>query len=215
MSEEFDHRRRGSRYRARRRAVSLLFEAELRDADVVELAEERRRMGESSQEFHDVAPFTMEIVAGVAERLDRLDSMIAEHLREWTLERLPAVDRAVLRAGAWELLFGTQETDSAIVIDQSVLLVADLSAEKSIPYVNAVLDRVAGLADHIRAAEQAVSVLDPASGVGAPAESDQSTSSSPDTGTDAPVEETTEDSARVDSDVSQTTSSEQSSGSAD
>lgn len=215
MSEEFDHRRRGSRYRARRRAVSLLFEAELRDADVVELAEERRRMGESSQEFHDVAPFTMEIVAGVAERLDRLDSMIAEHLREWTLERLPAVDRAVLRAGAWELLFGTQETDSAVVIDQSVLLVADLSAEKSIPYVNAVLDRVAGLADHIRAAEQAVSVLDPASGVGAPAESDQSTSSSPDTGTDAPVEETTEDSARVDSDVSQTTSSEQSSGSAD
>lgn len=215
MSEEFDHRRRGSRYRARRRAVSLLFEAELRDADVVELAEERRRMGESSQEFHDVAPFTMEIVAGVAERLDRLDSMIAEHLREWTLERLPAVDRAVLRAGAWELLFGTQETDSAIVIDQSVLLVADLSAEKSIPYVNAVLDRVAGLADHIRAAEQAVSVLDPASGVGAPSESDQSTSSSPDTGTDAPVEETTEDSARVDSDVSQTTSSEQSSGSAD
>lgn len=215
MSEEFDHRRRGSRYRARRRAVSLLFEAELRDADVVELAEERRRMGESSQEFHDVAPFTMEIVAGVAERLDRLDSMIAEHLREWTLERLPAVDRAVLRAGAWELLFGTQETDSAIVIDQSVLLVADLSAEKSIPYVNAVLDRVAGLADQIRAAEQAVSVLDPASGVGAPAESDQSTSSSPDTGTDAPVEETTEDSARVDSDVSQTTSSEQSSGSAD
>mgnify|MGYP002724222137 FL=1 len=215
MSEEFDHRRRGSRYRARRRAVSLLFEAELRDADVVELAEERRRMGEASQEFHDVAPFTMEIVAGVAERLDRLDSMIAEHLREWTLERLPAVDRAVLRAGAWELLFGTQETDSAIVIDQSVLLVADLSAEKSIPYVNAVLDRVAGLADHIRAAEQAVSVLDPASGVGAPAESDQSTSSSPDAGTDAPVEETTEDSARVDSDVSQTTSSEQSSGSAD
>lgn len=215
MSEEFDHRRRGSRYRARRRAVSLLFEAELRDADVVELAEERRRMGESSQEFHDVAPFTMEIVAGVAERLDRLDSMIAEHLREWTLDRLPAVDRAVLRAGAWELLFGTQETDSAIVIDQSVLLVADLSAEKSIPYVNAVLDRVAGLADHIRAAEQAVSVLDPASGVGAPEESDQSTSSSPDTGTDAPVEETTEDSARVDSDVSQTTSSEQSSGFAD
>ena len=161
MSEEFDHRRRGSRYRARRRAVSLLFEAELRDADVVELADERRRMGESSQEFHDVAPFTMEIVTGVAERLDRLDSMIAEHLREWTLERIPAVDRAVLRAGAWELLFGTQETDSAIVIDQSVLLVADLSAEKSIPYVNAVLDRVAGLADHIRAAERAVSGLDP------------------------------------------------------
>lgn len=160
MAEEVDHRRRGSRYRARRRAVALLFEAELRDADVVELAEERRRMGAESHEFHDVAPYTMEIVTGTAERLDRLDSMIAEHLREWTLERLPGVDRAVLRAGAWELLFGTEEIDSAVVIDQAVLLVSDLSAEKSVAYVNAVLDRVAGLADHIRAAERAVSSLE-------------------------------------------------------
>lgn len=160
MPDDVDHRRRGARYRARKRAVSLLFEAELRDADVVGLAEERRKMGAESQEFHDVAPYTMEIVTGVAERLDRLDLMISEHLREWTLARLPAVDRAVLRAGAWELLFGTEQVDSAIVIDQSVLLISDLSVEKSVNYVNAVLDRVAGLAEHIRAAERAVSVLD-------------------------------------------------------
>lgn len=162
MADEADHRRRGSRFRARKRAVALLFEAELRDADVVALAEERRRMGEESQEFHDVASYTMDIVTGVAQRLDRLDSMISEHLREWTLERLPAVDRAVLRAGAWELLFGTEDVEAAIVIDQSVLLISDLSAEKSVPYVNAVLDRIAGLAEHIRAAERAVSSLEPA-----------------------------------------------------
>ncbi|MBB1030872.1 transcription antitermination factor NusB [Dietzia sp. SLG310A2-38A2] len=161
MSDDVDYRRRGSRFRARKRAVALLFEAELRDADVVALAEERRHMGEESQEFHDVAPYTMDIVTGVAERLDRLDSMITEHLREWTLERLPAVDRAVLRAGAWELLFGTEDVDAAIVIDQSVLLISELSNEKSVAYVNAVLDRVAGLAEHIRAAERAVSSLDP------------------------------------------------------
>ena len=125
MSDEVDYRRRGSRFRARKRAVALLFEAELRDADVVELAEERRRMGAESQEFHDVASYTMDIVTGVAERLDRLDSMISEHLREGTLERLPA--------------------------------------EKSVGYVNAVLDRVAGLAQHIRAAERAVSTIDTAS----------------------------------------------------
>lgn len=160
MSDEVDYRRRGSRFRARKRAVALLFEAELRDADVVELAEERRKMGAESQEFHDVAPYTMDIVTGVAERLDRLDSMISEHLREWTLDRLPAIDRAVLRAGAWELLFGTEEVDSAIVIDQAVLLISELSNEKSVPYVNAVMDRVSGLAEHIRAAERAVSTLD-------------------------------------------------------
>lgn len=160
MSDDVDYRRRGSRFRARKRAVALLYEAELRDADVVGLAEERRRMGAESQEFHDVAPYTMDIVTGVADRLDRLDSMIAEHLREWTLERLPAIDRAILRAGAWELLFGTEEVDSAIVIDQAVLLISELSNDKSVAYVNAVLDRIAGLAEHIRAAERAVSALD-------------------------------------------------------
>lgn len=165
-------------------------------------------MGEDSQEFHDVAPFTMEIVTGVAERLDRLDSMISEHLREWTLERLPAVDRAVLRAGAWELLFGTQEVDSAIVIDQAVLLVSDLSADKSIAYVNAVLDRVAGLAEHIRAAEKAVSVLESAP-----------TGSTPDAPVDAaadtPVDAPAVDSAQGAPDVSETTSTEPEVGPAD
>lgn len=211
MSEEFDHRRRGSRYRARRRAVSLLFEAELRDLDVVEIAEERRRMGEESQEFHDVAPFTMEIVTGVAERLDRLDSMIAEHLREWTLERLPAVDRAVLRAGAWELLFGSDDVESAVVIDQSVLLVADLSADKSVPYVNAVLDRIAGLAEHIRAAEKAVSVLDATddtTGTTTTNETAESTTEDDVDGPDSPTNSTV-------SDVSHTTSTEPGTGRGD
>ena len=211
MSDEVDHRRRGSRYRARRRAVSLLFEAELRDLDVVEIAEERRRMGEESQEFHDVAPFTMEIVTGVAERLDRLDSMIAEHLREWTLERLPAVDRAVLPAGAWELLFGSDDVESAVVIDQSVLLVADLSADKSVPYVNAVLDRIAGLAEHIRAAEKAVSVLDATddtTGTTTTNEAAESTTEDDVDGPDSPTNSTV-------SDVSHTTSTEPGTGRGD
>ena len=211
MSDEVDHRRRGSRYRARRRAVSLLFEAELRDLDVVEIAEERRRMGEESQEFHDVAPFTMEIVTGVAERLDRLDSMIAEHLREWTLERLPAVDRAVLRAGAWELLFGSDDVESAVVIDQSVLLVADLSADKSVPYVNAVLDRIAGLAEHIRAAEKAVSVrdaTDDTTGTTTTNEAAESTTEDDVDGPDSPTNSTV-------SDVSHTTSTEPGTGRGD
>ena len=163
-------------------------------------------MGEDSQEFHDVAPFTMEIVAGVAERLDRLDSMISEHLREWTLERLPAVDRAVLRAGAWELLFGTEQVESAIVIDQSVLLVSDLSAEKSVPYVNAVLDRIAGLAEHIRAAEQAVSVLGSSSGAASASESVGSAES---------AEDTAEADPEVSKDVSEATSTEPGAGTAD
>ena len=164
MPDKVDHRRRGSRYRARKRAVSLLFEAGIRDVDVVPLAEERRAMGEASPEAHEVAPYTMEIVTGVVDHAERIDSTIGEHLREWTLDRLPGVDRAVLRAATWELLFGGEDLDPATVIDQAVLLTSDLSAEKSVPYVNAVLDGIAGLADHIRAAERAVSALESAAG---------------------------------------------------
>ena len=117
MSDSDIHRRRGSRYRARKRAVSFLFEAEIRDVDVVELAEERRAMGADSQEFHDVAPYTVEIVTGVAERLGRIDDMIAEHLRDWTLDRLPAVDRAILRVGTWELFHNPDVPARVAVVD--------------------------------------------------------------------------------------------------
>ena len=68
-----------------------------------------------------------------------------------------------------------------VVIDQAVLLVSDLSAEKSVPYVNAVLDRVAGLAQHIRAAERAVSSLEGPDDTGGPDVS-QTTSDDPGTG---------------------------------
>ena len=99
-------------------------------------------MGEDSQEFHDVAPYTMEIVTGVAERLDRLDSTITEHLREWTLERLPAVDRAVLRIAVWEILYN-DEVPAAVAIDEAVDLAKEYSADESGPFVHGVLGRIA------------------------------------------------------------------------
>ena len=70
------------------------------------------------------------------------------------------MDRAILRVGAWELLYGPAETPRATIIDQAVLLTADIAAEKSMAYVNAVLDQIAGLADHIKAAEAAVAAMD-------------------------------------------------------
>ena len=74
------------------------------------------------------------------------------------------MDRAILRVGAWELLYGPAETPRATIIDQAVLLTADIAAEKSMAYVNAVLDQIAGLAEHIKAAEAAVAAMDESSG---------------------------------------------------
>lgn len=154
------YRRRGTRFRSRRRAVSLLFEAEMRDVNATELVRERQEMGAINNELGEVSSFSREIVEGVDEHRERIDATVGDHLEGWVLERLPAVDRAILRAGAWELLYGDADTDASTIIDQAVLLTAELSAEKSMGYINAVLDRVAGLADHIRAAEAAVRALD-------------------------------------------------------
>lgn len=140
--------------------MSLLFEAEMREVDASELARERQEMGQLNPDLGEVSTFARELVEGVAAHRERIDSAISDHLDGWVLERLPAVDRAILRVGGYELLFGQEQTEAATVIDQAVLLTSELAAEKSIGYVNAVLDRIAGLADHIRAAEAAVSALD-------------------------------------------------------
>ena len=151
--------RRGARFRSRRRAASLLFEAEIRNLDAAELARERQELGAANEEVGEVSPFALAIVEGVSAHRERIDSAISDHLDGWVLERIPSVDRAILRVGAWELLFSEEDTPDSTVIDQAVLLTADIAAEKSMAYVNAVLDQIAGLAGHIKAAEAAVSVL--------------------------------------------------------
>ncbi|HJE92179.1 MAG TPA: transcription antitermination factor NusB [Dietzia timorensis] len=158
------YRRRGTRFRSRRRAASLLFEAEMRSVDATELARERQELGALNAEIGEVSEFARSIVEGVDEHRTTIDDAISDHLDGWVLDRIPAVDRAILRVGAWELLYGPAETPRATIIDQAVLLTADIAAEKSMAYVNAVLDQIAGLAEHIKAAEAAVAAMDESSG---------------------------------------------------
>jgi N utilization substance protein B len=154
------YRRRGTRFRSRRRAASLLFEAEMRSVDATELARERQELGALNAEIGEVSEFARSIVEGADEHRTTIDDAISDHLDGWVLDRIPAVDRAILRVGAWELLYGPAETPRATIIDQAVLLTADIAAEKSMAYVNAVLDQIAGLAEHIKAAEAAVAAMD-------------------------------------------------------
>ena len=99
-------RRHGSRYRARRRAVDIIFEAEARDIDPVAIVDDRIELSQQPDPpVKPVAPYTQEIVGGVAVELDRVDEVISRYLLDnWMLERLPAVDRAILRVATWELL---------------------------------------------------------------------------------------------------------------
>lgn len=144
MSEEKNHHRHGARFRARRRAVDMLFEAEFRDIDPVEIVEDRREL--SRDEANQVAPvneYTAQIVGGVAENLDGIDGAIAGHLSsEWTLDRLPAVDRAVLRVSAWELLHNHDEIPEKVAVDEGIGLAKEYGHDKAPGYVHAVLDGI-------------------------------------------------------------------------
>lgn len=160
--KETNYKRRGARYRARRRAVDLLFEAEQRGVDPEGLIEERLELARDMDSgVAPVAEYTEEIVRGVAAEIDGIDSTISSYLSpEWPLRRLPAVDRAILRVGTWEL-FHNPDVPPRVAVVEGVELASEYSTDVAPPYINAVLDAEADIAGQARMAAAAVRVTDP------------------------------------------------------
>ncbi|MFW3385458.1 UNVERIFIED_CONTAM: transcription antitermination factor NusB [Kocuria sp. CPCC 205274] len=125
-----------ARGKARRRAVEILFEAEQRSEDAREVME-RRRMHSDSQ----VSPYAEELVLGVTMRRGELDEYLETYSQGWTLERMPAVDRNVLRVGAWELLFNDDVPDG-VAVAEAVGLAKELAGDDSPRFVNGLLGRL-------------------------------------------------------------------------
>jgi N utilization substance protein B len=122
-----------SRHADRRRAVALLYEADLRGDDP-------RSVLARSAEDEPVGPFTATLVEGVADRRPELDALISRYARGWSIERMPIVDRNVLRVGLWELV--ASQVPVAVVIDEAVELANELSTPDSGRFVNGVLAQV-------------------------------------------------------------------------
>ena len=125
-----------ARSKARKRALDILFEAEQRGLPTLELLSERQSLGEMP-----VQPYAAELVRGVATHRERIDELISWNLVDWTLERLPAVDRNILRIGVYELLWADDVPDP-VAISEAVALAQDLSTDHSPPFVNGVLARI-------------------------------------------------------------------------
>lgn len=124
----------GARSKARKRAVDLLFEAEARGVDAVTLLSERI----GSPEVAPINDYTVELVEGVIARREEIDRLIEDHAEGWSLQRMPAVDRAVLRLGTYELLWMPDVPD-AVAIDEAVELAKMLSTDDSPRFVNGIL----------------------------------------------------------------------------
>jgi len=128
-----------ARSKARKRALDILFEAELRGAPVLDLLAERITLGSPP-----VPAYAADLVRGVVVHMARIDELIAAYAEGWTLDRMPAVDRNVLRIGVYELLWADDIPD-AVAINEAVLLAQDLSTDASPTFVNGLLARIAEL----------------------------------------------------------------------
>lgn len=144
-------KRPGARHRARRRAVDLLFEAEARSLDAAALIVERSELAAADETIPPVSEYTAALVRGVTERRAHLDDVVTSHLLEWTLERLPAVDRAILRVATWELLYAP-DVPPVVAVDEAVQLAKELSTDDSPGFVNGVLGQIVHVAPGVRAA---------------------------------------------------------------
>ena len=130
-----------ARSKARKRALDVLFEADAKDVPPASVLAEtiRRRAADGDP---DLNPYTIELVEGVIANRTGVDAALTASLDDWTLERLPAVDREVLRLGAYELLFCGDVPD-AVAISEAVELARSLSTDESPAFVNGVLGAVA------------------------------------------------------------------------
>jgi N utilization substance protein B len=125
-----------ARSKARKRAVDVLYEADVRSRDRRALLAERVADGNPPVPEH-----TIRLVEGVDEHARRIDGLIDTHASGWSIDRLPDVDRAILRMAVYELLWADDVPD-AVVIDEAVELAKTLSTDDSPGYVNGVLGAI-------------------------------------------------------------------------
>ncbi|NDJ91187.1 transcription antitermination factor NusB [Mycolicibacter kumamotonensis] len=157
------------RHLARKRAVDLLFESEARGLTPAEGAAMRAELASRQPDVAPLHPYTVTVAHGVAAHSAHIDDLITSHLQGWKLERLPAVDRAILRVAIWELLHA-EDVPEPVAVDEAVKLAKELSTDDSPGFVNGVLGQVMLVTPQLRAASQAVREAAQRSGPDAPAE---------------------------------------------
>jgi N utilization substance protein B len=128
-----------ARTKARKRALDLLFEAEQRGVNVADLLRERLATPVTEAPLSE---FTADLVMGVVDHWGQVDELIATYSQGWTLKRMPAVDRAILRLGAYEVLYST-DVPEPVAISEWVGLATELSTDDSPRFVNGLLARLA------------------------------------------------------------------------
>ena len=130
-----------ARSKARKRAIDALYAAELRDGMATELLAETKSQVDDRQNQDEIFDFALELVTGVLTNQIEIDETISSMAQNWSIDRMPAVDRAILRLGIFEIVIAG--TEPAVAISEAVALANELSTDDSGTFVNGVLAAVA------------------------------------------------------------------------
>jgi N utilization substance protein B len=130
-----------ARTKARKRAVDALFAADLRDGMPNELLDEAEAQSDDRASQQEIFNYARQAVIGVLQHQSEIDEELTTYAQGWTLNRMPALDRAILRLATWEILFNDQVPD-AVAIDEAVELAKEYSTDSSAGFVNGLLGKI-------------------------------------------------------------------------
>lgn len=136
-----------ARSKARKQSLDLLYEADIRGASALDLLT-LRDVVEDGPDARPIREFTRELITGVSDNKRKIDELITTYAQGWDMDRLPAVDRNILRLGIYEIVWST-DLDDGIAIDEALTLAKELSTDESAGYIHGVLGRISSIKESI------------------------------------------------------------------
>ena len=136
-----------ARSKARKQALDLLYETDIRGTNLVETLISRDIASEGP-DARPIRDYTKELVNGVSDNRRKIDELITTYAQGWDMDRLPAVDRNILRLGIYEILW-SKDVPTSVAIDESLILAKELSSDESSKYIHGVLGRIASIKETI------------------------------------------------------------------
>ncbi len=136
-----------ARSKARKQALDLLYEADIRGGSALELLQSRDVV-EEGPDARPIREFTKELISGVSDNTRKIDELITTYAQGWDMDRLPAVDRNILRLAIYEIVWSTDLADG-IAIDEALTLAKELSTDESAGYIHGVLGKISSIKESI------------------------------------------------------------------
>lgn len=136
-----------ARSKARKQALDLLYETDIRGTNLLETLVSRD-IPADGPDARPIRDYTRELINGVSDNRRKIDELITTYAQGWDMDRLPAVDRNILRLGIYEILWSTS-VPTSVAIDEALDLARELSSDDSSKYIHGVLGRIASIKDTI------------------------------------------------------------------